>query len=158
MEDFTGLLPEPNAGLERSVDRGSLLQVERDGENWYFVNSPRGRAAAQAFAAGKLEIPTVATAEPRQRPNIFKLYEENIGALTPLMADALKDAEATFPPEWVAEALAIAVKNNKRNWKYVEAILKRWKEEGHVQEQDRRDTQELRGRDVTRKVDEFFKR
>jgi len=38
---------------------------------------------------------------PPERPNIFKLYEENIGPLTPLIADALKDAEKTYPPEWV---------------------------------------------------------
>ena len=79
---------------------------------------------------------------PPERPNIFKLYEENIGPLTPLIADALKDAEKTYPPDWVAEALGIAVKNNKRNWKYVEAILRRWKEEGHAKKQDRRDAQE----------------
>ena len=95
---------------------------------------------------------------PPERPNIFKLYEENIGPLTPLIADALKDAEQTYPPEWVAEALEIAVKNNKRNWKYVEAILRRWKEEGHAKEQDRRDAQEARGRDVEGKVDDFLKR
>jgi DnaD/phage-associated family protein len=79
---------------------------------------------------------------PPERPNIFKLYEENIGPLTPLIADALKDAEKTYPPEWLAEALGTAIKNNKRNWKYVEAILRRWKEEGHAKKQDRRDAQE----------------
>ena len=94
---------------------------------------------------------------PLDRPNIFKLYEENIGPLTPLLADALKDAEQTYPPEWVAEALEIAVKSNKRNWNYVEAILSRWKEEGHAKEQNRRDAKELRGRDVTRKVEDFIK-
>jgi DnaD/phage-associated family protein len=78
--------------------------------------------------------------------------------LTPLIADALKDAEQTYPPEWVAEALEIAVKNNKRNWKYAEAILRRFKEEGHAKEQDRRNSKELRGRDVTRKVEDFLKR
>ncbi len=62
-----------------------------------------------------------------------------------MLADALKDAEQTYPPEWVAEALEIAVKNNKRNWKYVEAILRRWKEEGHAKKQDGRDAQEHRG-------------
>jgi DnaD/phage-associated family protein len=79
---------------------------------------------------------------PPERPNIFRLYEENIGPLTPLIADALQDAEKTYPPEWVAEALGTAVKNNKRNLKYVEAILRRWKEEGHAKKQDRRDAQE----------------
>jgi DnaD/phage-associated family protein len=82
------------------------------------------------------------SAPPAERPNIFKLYEENIGPLTPLIADALKDAEQTYAPEWVAEALEIAVKNNKRNWRYVEAILKRWKVEGHAKKQDRQNAQE----------------
>jgi DnaD and phage-associated domain len=78
--------------------------------------------------------------------------------LTPLLADALKDAEQTYPPEWVAEALEISVKSNKRNWNYVEAILRRWKEEGHAKEQDGRDVKKPRGRDVTRKVEDFLKR
>ena len=64
---------------------------------------------------------------PLDRPNVFKLYEENIGPLTPMIADALKDAETIYSIEWIAEAIELAVKNNKRNWKYSEAILKRWK-------------------------------
>jgi DNA replication protein len=75
-----------------------------------------------------------------ERPNIFKLYEENIGPLTPLIADALKDAEEILGGMG-REAIELAVKNNKRNWKYCEAILKRWKEEGRGQKQDRRDAE-----------------
>ena len=150
----------PAPALEKAVQRGSLLQVEKNAAVFYFLNSPRGRAAANAFAKGQREVPegAVQTNPPPERPNIFKLYEENFGPLTPLLADTLKDAEQTYPPEWVAEALEIAVKSNKRNWKYVEAILRRWKEEGHAKEQDRRDAKELRGRDVTRKVEDFLKR
>jgi hypothetical protein len=40
----------------------------------------------------------------------------------------------------------------------VEAILRRFKDEGHAKEQDRRNAKELRGRDVTRKVEDFLKR
>ena len=74
-----------------------------------------------------------------ERPNIFKLYEENIGPLTPLIADALKDAEETYSDEWIAETIELAVKNNKRSWKYCEAILKRWKEEGRHGKKDQQD-------------------
>jgi DNA replication protein len=159
-EDFTECVPDPLPALEKAAQRGSLLQVLKDTAALFFLNSPRGRAAAEAFAKGQMEIPAgVASSHPPpERPNIFKLYEENIGPLTPLLADILKDAEKTYPPEWVAEALEISVKNNKRNWKYVEAILRRWKEEGHAKEQDRRDAKEPRGRDVTRKVEDFLKR
>jgi DNA replication protein DnaD len=58
----------------------------------------------------------------------------------------------------VSEALEIAVKSNKRNWKYMEAILRRWKEEGHAKEQNRRDAEDPHGRNVTRKVEDFLKR
>ena len=95
---------------------------------------------------------------PVERPNIYKLYEQNIGPLTPLIADALKEAEAEYPPEWIEEALDEAVRRNKRNWKYVEAILRGWKEEGRGKEQNRQNAEELRGRDVEKLVEEFRKR
>jgi DNA replication protein len=150
-QDFTACLPEPGPALEKAVQRGSLLkalppakgQAQKKASALYFLNSPRGRAAAASFAQGQWQPDAAGSMPPApERPNIFKLYEENLGPLTPMIADALKDAEKTYPPEWVAEALGIAVKNNKRNWKYVEAILHRWKEEGHAKKQDRRDAQE----------------
>jgi DNA replication protein len=168
-EDFAGVLSDrsaersrrsPRPALEKAVQRGSLLQVQKDEAVVYLLNSPRGRAAAEAIAKGQRDVPAgVASSNPPlERPNIFRLYEENIGPLTPIIADALKDSEQTYPPEWVAEALEIAVKSNKRNWKYVEAILRRWKEEGHAKEQDRRDAKEPHGREVKRKVEDFLKR
>jgi DnaD/phage-associated family protein len=160
MEDFAEVVPDAGPALEKAAQRGSLLQVEKDAVILYFLNSPRGRAAAEAFTKGQRDGSKGAAQSnlPPERPNIFKLYEENIGPLTPLLADALKDAEQTYPPEWVVEALEIAIKSNKRNWKYVEAILRRWKEEGYAKEQDRRDAKEPRGRDVARKVKDFLKR
>jgi DnaD/phage-associated family protein len=158
-KDFLGCVGDPGPALGKAVDHGSLLLAKKKTKALYFLNSPRGRAAAEAFTKGKLEVPPGASSSnpPPERPNIFKLYEENIGPLTPMLADTLKDAEQTYPPEWVAEALEIAVKGNKRNWKYMEAILRRWKEEGHAEEQDRRDAKEPRGRDVERKVEDFLK-
>jgi len=132
-----------DAALEKAVQRGSLLRVQNEAGGFYFLNTPRGRAAAESMQKGDWRAAMrTPSAPPAERPNIFKLYEENIGPLTPLIADALKDAEQTYAPEWVAEALEIAVKNNKRNWRYVEAILKRWKVEGHVKKQDRQNAQE----------------
>jgi DnaD/phage-associated family protein len=74
-----------------------------------------------------------------ERPNVFKMYEENIGPLTPMIADILKDAEDLYSSEWISEAIEIAVKNNKRNWKYCEAILKRWKDQGKHERKNRED-------------------
>ena len=151
-QDFVACIPDPAAALEKAVQRGILLkasppaagpELQDKEDTLFFLNSPRGRAAASAYSRGQWRPDaSESMPPPPERPNIFKLYEENIGPLTPLIADALKDAEQTYPPAWVAEALGAAVKNNKRNWKYVEAILRRWKEEGHAKKQDRRDAQE----------------
>ena len=159
-QDFSDCLPDPAPALEKAASRGTLLRVRKEAAVFYFLNSPRGRAAAETFAKNQKNVPEGSglSAAPLERPNIFKLYEENIGPLTPIIADTLKDAEQTYPPEWVSEALEIAVKSNKRNWKYMEAILRRWKEEGHAKEQNRRDAEDPRGRDVTRKVEDFLKR
>jgi DnaD/phage-associated family protein len=140
---------EISSGLEKAVRRGTLLKVQKDrivpGRNeamvYFLLNSPRGRAGAQALENGSWNPQTGIVAPPVERPNVFKLYEENIGPLTPLIADALRDAEQEFSPEWVAEAIGLAVKHNKRSWKYCEAILKRWKEEGRAEKQDRRDAE-----------------
>jgi DNA replication protein len=151
-QDFSACVPDPRPALEKAVKRGSLVEalpgtksqgIRKKVAALYFLNSPRGRAAAAAYTKGQWQPEAgISAPPPPERPNIFKLYEENIGPLTPLIADALKDSEKTYPPEWVAEALEIAVKNNKRNWKYVEVILRRWKEQGHAKKQDRRDAQE----------------
>jgi len=140
-----GLSPDAiRSGLEKAVQRGSILKVGKEAETYFLLNSPRGRAAAQAVESGKWDPKAAAPGLPLERPNIFRLYEENIGALTPLIADALKDAEETYSAEWVADTIELAVKNNKRSWKYCEAILRRWKEEGRGEKQDRRDTKEDR--------------
>ena len=159
-QDFSACLPDPAPALEKAASRGTLLRVRKEAAVFYFLNSPRGRAAAETFAKNQKNVPEGSglSAAPLERPNIFKLYEENIGPLTPIIADTLKDAEQTYPPEWVSEALEIAVKSNKRNWKYMEAILRRWKEEGHAKEQNRRDAENPHGRDITRKVEDFLKR
>ena len=73
-----------------------------------------------------------------QRPNIFVLYEQNIGPLTPLLAQELMDAEATYPTEWIQDAFREAVALNKRSWRYVQRILERWAAEGREDETSRR--------------------
>jgi DnaD/phage-associated family protein len=164
--DFTeaGLLSGMEAeaiasGLDSAVSRGTLIRAAHDSDIFYFLNSPRGRAAAEAFSQGDWRASArIMQGEPLERPNVFKLYEENIGPLTPLIADALKDAETEFSAEWIEEALTIAVKNNKRNWRYTEAILKRWKEEGRAKKQDRSDTQESSRRYTEGEFSEYLKR
>lgn len=61
---------------------------------------------------------------------VFTCYEDNIGLLTPMIADELKAAEKLYPVNWIIDAIQEAVKQNKRKWSYISAILERWKAEG----------------------------
>ncbi|QBD80891.1 DnaD domain protein [Ktedonosporobacter rubrisoli] len=65
-----------------------------------------------------------------ERPNIFVLYEQNVGLLSPLIAEELKDAAERYPAEWIEDAFREAVQQNKRKWSYIRAILRRWETEG----------------------------
>lgn len=147
---------ELEGALRRATERRVLLRSAHGSEVLYFLNSPRGRAAAAAFAQGERTDTGNVSSAPLERPNVFRLYEENIGPLTPLIADALKDAEETYSSEWTGEAIELAAKHNKRSWKYCEAILKRWKEEGRGKKQDRRDDQAARQRYLEDKIKKYL--
>jgi DNA replication protein len=144
-------------GIEMAVADGVLLQAVGPAGIWYLLNSSEGRAAARAIIQGKWRGDTAVSSTPLERPNLFGLYEQNIGPLTPVIADALKDAEQSFPHEWISEAIELAVRNNKRSWSYCEAILRRWKEEGRGAKQNRRDNQAARQRDVEEKIRKFIR-
>jgi DNA replication protein len=131
-------------GLNLAVTRGVLLhiQVENDDgvHDLYFLNSERGRQARAKIEQG--EVGVVATsgleaAPPKKRPNIFELYEDNIGLISPILADELKDAEATYPEEWIEDAFKVAVENNVRKWSYIRAVLERMATAGREDSQPR---------------------
>jgi DNA replication protein len=135
--------------LQRAVARRTFLRVSTGqgpaGRDWYFVNSAKGRQAVEDLLAGKW-TPAESGQPVRleaHRPNIFVLYEQNIGPLTQLLAEELMDAEDTYPPSWIEDAFREAVELNKRSWRYVQRILERWAAEGKVDgrssTEDRRD-------------------
>ncbi len=144
-------------GLGKAVKRGILLKAEYEADVFYFLNSPRGRLAVDAFSKGDWRASAQNTA-PRQRSNIFKLYEDNVGALTPMLSDMLNEAEKEYPVTWFEEAFEIAVKRNIRNWKYIEAILKRWKEKGKDESANQSDTVQDAKRYTDSEFSEFIQR
>ncbi|HSB90871.1 MAG TPA: DnaD domain protein [Anaerolineales bacterium] len=136
--------------LERAVTRGTLLLVHVEGErDVYFLNSAKGRAAILALERGEWQPAELAGAKldlTRARPTIFALYEQNIGPLTPMIAEHLRQADASYPAAWIEEAMRIAVDNNVRKWSYVRAILDDWQTRGKDEREDRGDSEKARRR------------
>jgi DnaD/phage-associated family protein len=131
-------------GLTLAVERGSLLRVAARGdgrdEELYLLATPRNRRAAEKLAGESLRLDEpLPAAEPAEPENIFTLYEQNVGAITPLIAEELKDAEERYPPHWVERAFREAVSLNKRSWRYIHSILRRWEAEGLPDEEAGRD-------------------
>jgi DnaD/phage-associated family protein len=148
-------------GLELAIKRNVILVAPTEENNLttavFFMNSPRGRAAIKAIQDGAWNMDDLPLpVQTPSRPNIYQLYEANIGPLTPMIAETLQDAEDSYPLYWIEQAIRIAVENNVRRWRYVEAILESWKERGR-DEKDRRDTQEDAKRFLDGEFGQFFK-
>jgi len=56
-----------------------------------------------------------------------------------MIAEELREAEKLYPVTWIRDAIKEAVSLNKRNWRYVAAILERWSAEGKGDGTYRRD-------------------
>lgn len=124
--------------LDSAVEHGVLLRatVEKDGQSHdlYFINGEASQQALAKVDADDMSVQILRPAEPIRKkeepPNIFVLFEQNIGLLTPMIAEELKEAEELYPADWIEEAFREAVSLNKRSWRYIERILENWATEG----------------------------
>ncbi len=131
--DFDAALQD---SLVEAVRVGALLsiviEIDNRTETLYFLNSPRGRTAHKQIELGRWQPgwdDFLVEILP-ERPNVYQLYEENIGPLTPHIADELRHTEKDYPATWLEDAVKQSVEQNKRSWSYIRAILERWKKEG----------------------------
>ncbi len=123
--------------LDAMVKRGTVIRVKE--YDVYLLNTEQDRETAEKIKNGEIPLPVVKKesskaeiekADSGESPDIFTLYEENIGMLTPIIADFLKEAEKLYPRGWIEDAVKEAVSLNKRNWRYIARILERWENEG----------------------------
>jgi len=119
--------------LRSSTSSGSMTE-------WVALATPETIALAQRdpmglFPASQRQVQRVTV----ERPNIFALYEQNIGPLTPLIAEQLAEALERYPMGWVEAAIVEAVHYGRRNWRYIQRILERWATEGRDHEAHPRD-------------------
>jgi len=134
--------------LETVTKRGTLLHIvlDRDGvpEDVYFLNTESDRQIVAKIQNGELALTGLKAEgqsyiDTEEQPDIFTLYEQNIGMLTPMIAEELREAEKLYPESWIRDAVKEAVALNKRNWRYIARILERWSSEGRGNGTYRRD-------------------
>ena len=136
--------------LKMAFKRGTILHLalDRDGEteDIYFLNTEQNREIATKIQSGELKLKGLKVEgkapieiETEEQPGIFTLYEQNIGMLTPMIADELREAEKLYPETWIRDAIKEAVNQNKRKVGYILAILERWSSEGRSDGTHRRD-------------------
>lgn len=124
-------------GLNAALQRRTLLHLAVPGDgrliNWYLVHTRANRDWIEQVQQAPAAIPD-APAPPRQRPGLLALYEQNIGLVTPLLLDELREAEERYPPEWLEDAIREAVRSNARSWRYIRRVLERWATNGRQDE------------------------
>ncbi len=135
--------------LEMAVKRGTILHIvlDRDGapEDVYFLNTESDRQIVAKILNSELTLAGLKAGgqapdiDASEQPDIFTLYEENIGMLTPMIAEELREAEKLYPENWVRDAIKEAVNQGKRKWSYISAILESWLAEGKSDGTHRRD-------------------
>jgi DNA replication protein len=125
--------------LKMAAKRGTILHLalDRDGtpEDIYFLNTESDKQTMAKIQNGELELSGLKVKEPAlidtdEPPDIFTLYEQNVGMLTPMVADEMRDALKVYPENWIRDAIKEAVNHSKRKWSYISAILERWSAEG----------------------------
>ena len=131
-------------GLELAVGRNTLLRFLAVSDTreaaWYFSNTPVTRALVAAMQQERIPAPRIvwdgenAPQVAIDPPNVFRLYEQNIGPLTPIIADQLTLAASEYPAAWIEDAIGEAVSYNKRNWRYILKILENWRQSGRPAE------------------------
>src|SRR3990170_3462546 len=153
--------------LEMAVKRGTILHLslvqERKPEDVYFLNTEADRKAVDKIKNGELALSGIKGSQIQPEdtgtpPDIFTLWEENVGMLTPMIADELREAEKLYPESWIRDAIKEAVSLNKRSWRYIERILENWSSEGRGDGTHRGDSKTGSDKLVQQKDRQIFQR
>jgi len=143
MSSLRGAAKPPDEVLRKSLEmatkRGTIIHLvfDRDGapEDVYLLNTESDRQIVAKIQNGELKLSGLKATEKtyiaaEEQPDIFTLYEQNVGMLTPMIAEELREAEKLYPEVWIRDAIKEAVSLNKRSIRYIVRILEHWSAEG----------------------------
>ena len=85
-------------GLRLAVTRGTFLTIQLpDTGTVFLLNTEADRRAVTKLSAAEIyrdiDHKQIDDVPKLEKPNIFSLYEDSIGSLSPLLAEELKEAE-----------------------------------------------------------------
>ena len=101
---------------EHNQDR---LNVNEEGETYNLPNIPNQSLQTEKTDDGD-----------GTRGKVFTVYENEIGLLTPFIADSLNEVIAEYSELWVIEAIHEAALHSGKTFKYVLRVLQGWKQHG----------------------------
>jgi len=112
-------------------------QRERDNKNKYYgteevTNVSRNVTQINRVQNTETESETkTETTTSRNFALLVREYEQNIGMITSKTNELLSDDFEQYGYEMCSKAITEAIKKNKRNWSYVQGILKNWWANGY---------------------------
>jgi len=114
-----GRIHENGSGIH--ITNWSAYQSEYQRQRPYRGDKSKNQQQ-EPHQAGEPEDPNFA--------QICQIYEANIGQLTPIIGDRLKELADHYSPKWFEDAVKTACEANVRRLNYIKAILDRWQTEG----------------------------
>ena len=112
------------------IEEKRLLQLKENGS--YTLGIPNGNQMVDTldtqYSIGKYSIDKYNNDDE----DIYTYYQNNIGVLTPRQYEIISNYQNEFNDEIIKEAINRASDNNGKTFKYVEGILKSWKQKGYT--------------------------
>ena len=106
---------------ESFVDKAPAVREERE------ERGNRLPAVCESFANDKQTERLDNPGKPQDETAlVYQAYEQEIGPLTPALADEAGDWVDSYPQGWAVDAIKIAAKRNHRKASYVAGILRSW--------------------------------
>ena len=123
--------------LEDAIDRDVLVRVSIDGVDRLMLNTESARRVLSGALGIAVDEDQNGESDGWDAPavrsvgaNAFRAYEENIGALSPMIRESILSSLEDFTDEEITQAIRIAVENESRSWSFVAGVLRRWAREG----------------------------
>ena len=137
------------------LEEKSKLQLKENGA--YTLGIPNGNQAVYQmetqYSIGKYSIDKYNVDD-----DIYSYYENNIGSITPRQYEIISNYINYFNEDIIKEAINRASDNNAKTFKYIDGILKSWKQKGYkTLEEIQKEKKPKKEKDIPNWIDKDIK-